>query len=235
MEKKLILFLVLVLLLFGMLTSSAEAMVTYYFEGITTNDPSGDAVLLGESAFYVVVTDEGYNAADDVEAYQVLFTFGVAEGFDDPYDSYYIDGVYFYDGILLGIADLVNTTDEVFFEEGATPDHLPSLDLDDYKLVTGYEIVLLDSADTDKAANGVNIGETLGVLFTLVDGAQYDDVIAGLNDGSILIGIKAQGFECGRVDYSESFVHVPIPAPGACLLGGIGVTLVGCLRRKRTF
>ena len=227
MEKKLILFLVLVLLLFGMLTGSAEAMETYYFEGITTNDPSGDAVLLGESAFYVVVTDEGYDPV--VDADQVLFTFGVAEGFDDPYDSYYIDGVYFYDGVLLGIAELDNTPSEVFFEEGATPGHLPGFDLAAYKLVTGYETMdVLDSADTDKAANGVNIGETLGVLFTLIDGAQYGDVITGLNDGSILIGIKAQGFG----EYSESFVHVP--APGAVALGGIGVMLVGYLRRKRT-
>ena len=75
----------------------------------------------------------------------------------------------------------------------------------------------------------------MGALFNLRVGQTFDDVISGLNDGTILIGIHVGGF--GNGDYSDSFVNnpEPIPAPGAILLGGIGVALVAWLRRRRTF
>jgi hypothetical protein len=207
-----------------------EGNVTYSFECITTNDPSGDSCLAGEAALFVDVS----STADPTK---VLFTFR-NEGAPGPYDSFYIDGVYFYDGALLRISSLIDSDDGtggdsgVDFSEGANPAHLPGFDLEGYKLVTGYTLDVLDDADADpsRTINGIQPGEWLGVLFDLRGGKFFDDVIGGLDDGTILIGLKVQGFG----EYSESFINDGfIPAPGAIVLGSVGVALVGWLRRRR--
>jgi len=230
MKKTLVLLLVLLAL--GVVCRPAQGLVTYRFTCITSNDPEGHSCL-AESSLFVDVEPFGSE--------QVLFTFR-NEGYPaGPYDSFRIGAVYFYDGALLEIAELIDADDgestglfqdpEVDFSEGASPAHLPGLDLTAHKLVTGYGLDVNDAADEDSGAvNGVHGGEQLGVLFLLQDGATLDDITTGLDDGAILIGLHVQGFG----EYSESFTNDGrIPAPGAILLGGIGVALVGWLRRQR--
>ena len=231
---KIPILLVVITLVFGVFSVPTQASLTvrYDFYCITANDPTGTAATVGEEAFYVDVISD----TDLYGENQVLFEFGVLPGIpypDDP-DPYYIDGVYFYDGVLLGIAQIIDADTGgdagVDFESPATPDHLPGFDPGDYpSLVYGF---MVDDADADPPAPtwGIEPGETLGVLVDLIDGATFQDVIDGLNSGAIIIGVKAQSF--GPGDYSESFITV-IPAPGAVLLGGIGVCFVGWLRRKR--
>jgi hypothetical protein len=86
--------------------------------------------------------------------------------------------------------------------------------------------------------NGVNPGEFLTVIWSLLGGVTYSDVIAALNlggdqSGSLRIGIHVQGFANGG---SESFVNatptpVPVPAAGLLLMGALGALTVA--RRRK--
>jgi len=221
-------WLVVVVAVFAMYGMPAFAISTFQFTVISSNDPSQTAGDVGTEAFLLEVSKPF------ADSEQTLFTFRVLSG-SYAYTDFFVDGVYFYDGALLGIADLIeNPAEEVDFTEGATPGHLPGIDLGSHKLVAGYELdtlSLLGSADADPnpAINGIGIGESLGVLFDLQPGQTYEDVVAGIINKTIMVGIKAQGFG----PYSETFVAVPVPAPAALVLGALGAGAVGLLRRRK--
>lgn len=222
-----------VLLSLGISPVSLNAGVTYSFSHIV-EEGDGPAQLfngsIGEAQIFVYVDPYGSN--------QVLFAFR-----NEGPEACYIEGVYFYDGILLGIASLIDADEgfggdsDVDFTENVVdvvkPKDLPNTK----KLVAGYGLDLLDSADNNPASiNGVQPGEWLGVVFDLLPpppNYSYDDIIAGMTDREIIIGIKVQGFDN---EGSESFISnsTPIPAPGAVLLCSIGVALVGWLKRRQT-
>ena len=115
----------------------------------------------------------------------------------------------------------------VDFTEPASPGILPSAnDASPPFVSAGF------SADSDPPVqlNGVNPGESLGILFDLQGTGSFDNVIALLNNGDLRIGIHVQGFASGG---SESFVNKPVPEPHAAVLFAIGALVVGTATRRR--
>ena len=73
----------------------------------------------------------------------------------------------------------------------------------------------------------------MGIVFDLVGGQIFADVLSELALGTLRIGIHVQGF---AGEGSESFVNVsPIPLPAALPLFGTGLGIMGFIgwRRKR--
>ena len=149
---------------------------------------AGDCAI-GEAQLSVDVSDPGGS--------QVLFTFT-----NSGPDASSITDVYFDDGALLGIAAIINDPPDVVFSVPATPSNLPSANSASPPFVTTAGF----SADSDPPPqpNGVNPGESLGIVFDLIGGLTFADVLADLADGSLRIGIHVQGFATGG---SESLVN----------------------------
>ncbi len=203
-------------LVFGLLAVFPTAGLAnlYHFRGIT--NPGSPL----ESQLAVAVSDAGDN--------QVLFTF------TNTAVTGSITDVYFDDGVLLGIAQIINS-DGVQFQQYADPANLPDGDTLDPPFVATTSF----SADSDPpvGTNGVDDpSESLGILFDIKEDEDYDfaDVIAGIgygftdpsNEFSIRIGLRVQG--ASGVD--GSFVAVPLPA--AVLLGTLGLSVAGWRLRR---
>lgn len=201
--KKLAVVLTLIwaITLFG--TNVSQATIeTFGFYNITNNDP-GDAAI-GEAQLFVDVSDD--------YADQVLFTFRNT----GPYASA-ISEVYFDDGTLFDIANIINNPPDVLFVQDASPPELPGANLIDppFETTLGF----LAESEPPPSQTGVNPGEEVGILFDLHAGGTYQDVVNELYSGTLRIGVHVIGFDCGG---SESFVNVPEPATIALLgFGGL--------------
>ncbi len=191
----------------------AMAYPTYGFSKITNNGNPDVASQLSVEVSPVLASS------------QVDFKFfnnvGIASSITD---------IYFDDGTLLGIASISGTAG-VSFDNPATPKDLPGGSAANFETTAGF------SADSDSpiTANGVNsAAESVTITFNLINGKNYNDTLAMLNDGSLRIGLHVQAI--GAPGGSDSYVNNPIhaPAPGAILLGSLGTALVGFLRSRRT-
>lgn len=213
---------------FGLVLTAAitqAAPTIYGFTAITSNsviDP-----LIGESQLSLSVDSYGAN--------QALFLFS-----NSGANPCSITDIYIEDGVLR-LSDILNGPG-VSFSRGASPSNLPGGN------VIGFEADTKLSVDSDSPTQpkGVNPGEHLGLVFNILCGNTYDDIIAKLNrgigttsniPGDIRVGIHVQGFCDGR---SESFVLTPptpndppvVPAPSALLLAGIGLGSLWKMRKQ---
>lgn len=199
-----------------MSVTDALADMTYTFTNITHNNAGHAAA--GEAQLRVTVVEIGGT--------QVRFDF-----FHVGTTPMAISEVYFDNGVLLGIASIVNQPG-VNFVQGANPPNLPG----GASLTPAFETTagFLAEATAPPPFRGVNPGETLGIVFNLLSGGTYQTVIDEIATGEIRIGLHVIGFGGGG---SESFVNGGgngvIPAPGAAVLGCIGLAMIGLRRRRR--
>jgi hypothetical protein len=227
----------ILLVAFLAIPGAAFANLTLHFTGVTGNNEAN--VTTGQAQLSVTVEDIGSG--------KVLFTF--ANSGDGACS---ITDVYFEDGTLLHIADIVNA-EGVSFSQGASPGNLPGSN----GLTVPFTATAEFAADSDPAVqpNGVNPEEQLGIEFELKtvgdNQLAYRDVIGALllgltdpdDDHALRIGIRVQGFAGGG---SESFINRQddrdilddildppvVPAPGAAALGFVGLGLVGWVKRR---
>ena len=210
---------VVIVLVFALFCVTAKAGPTYSFTHIV--EPGDGPIQLadgaiGEAQLFVEVVDDGS---------QVDFIFTNT----GPLASSIID-VYFDDGTLLGIASITNTVGLVDFSQLADPPELPGGNniSPPFATTAGFSV----DSNPPIQPMGVNPGEFLGIRFDLQGGGTHQDIVDELASGALRIGIHVQGYASGG---SEAFINNgKIPAPGAVLLGSIGIGVVSWLRRRRT-
>jgi hypothetical protein len=194
-----------------MILAAPAGAMTYGFSCIT--DTIAADCTTGEAQLAVTVVDLGT---------QVRFDFT-----NTGPNSSSIADVYFDDGSLFGIASIINGPG-VSFSQDATPSNLPGAN----NVSPAFSTTVCFSADSDPPVQpmGVNPGESLGIVFDLIAGQTYGDVLDEFATGTLRVGIHVQGFSSLG---SESFVNT-IPEPGTAVLlslGLLGLTISG--RRQK--
>ena len=207
-------------LILGLSTNASAVMLSF---GCITNNSLANCAT-GEAQVSLEVTDAMNN--------QVLFKFT-----NTGPNASFISDIYFDNDngtnvgtTLLSIASLQNSMGVDFdFPINGNGD-LPGGNTVGFN-TTGSGAMALEAQNEPGAANGINNnGEMLGILFNLVMGKGFSDVVSELANGDLRVGIHVQGFGGGG---SESFVNAPVPVPAAVWMLGAGlIGLIGFGRRK---
>ena len=112
----------------------------------------------------------------------------------------------------------------VDFSEGATPPGLPA----------GFnQNAVAFSADSNPPVeqNGINPGESLAIVFSLLAGQSLGSVIDAIVANTLRIGLHVQAI--GNTGGSKSYLVTATPIPGALPLFVTGLVSLGLLRRRQ--
>jgi len=211
-------------LVIAWLAAPAQAGFQYGFYGITNRDAGNTAT--GESQLSLDVSDAGSGL--------VRFQFDNAGPLASSITDVYFDDRAKPSLFLTSINTIENQTG-VQFSENARPGNLPG----GRKATPRFKATRGLTADSDSPvqSNGVNPGETLGILLELANGHIFNDVVAAIESTALRVGIHVQGFDNGR---SESFInqstpHPPpvVPEPSGLALFALGAIGVFVGRRWR--
>ncbi|EDX71205.1 PEP-CTERM putative exosortase interaction domain protein [Coleofasciculus chthonoplastes PCC 7420] len=197
----------------------AEAAM-FGFNNIQGGDTFGDSIV---NQFSFDVTDAGSG--------QVSFKFNNAGPASSTITQIYWDDM---DGILssLSLDSSKTSASGVNFTIPNNVGNLPQGNNLTPSFDENFEVAR--SNGQGGAANGIDSGEMLGVLFN----GSFDSIIAGLNDGSLRVGMHVQ--RIGTASQSDAYVNAPgnptqdVPEPLTILGSATALGIGGLLKRQQS-
>ena len=203
-----------------------EASTIYSFDGITNNTSGNPEIAEAQLTIEVSSPAAGKVRFDFANSGPVGSTI-TQIAFDDAMPLFLLP--------TSTAANVDNSDAGVTFELDGSPGTLPGGS-------TLSETFTFARKSMGGLGNGVDPGESVGILLMLAALKDLDDVLDGLADSSLRIGMHVQRLDGPLGDSSETLVNLPdpnsirggaAPEPSTAILVGIGLVMFGLKRRRR--